>query len=96
MSPERFRVLIEGVVAIWQVEANLAFEQDSTGCRITLSDGGVVMVGVEQQAFGPVWRISRPEQRERSHASVVTALRGLRAILCPDRPTGRAWFVPEA
>ena len=95
MSLQRFRILLEGALAAWQVDAVLTFESSAPGCRIDCADGATVTISVDKQAFGPVWRIAESGRRERVHASIVPALRGLRAVLRPDRAAARVLFVSD-
>lgn len=96
MKADRFRVLIEGALVVWRVEAALSFDALENRCEIALGDHQVAAVSAETQPFGVVWRIQEPGRRDRVHASIGPALRGLREILCPERAAGRVLFVSEA
>ncbi|MDA1308325.1 MAG: hypothetical protein O2985_01830 [Proteobacteria bacterium] len=93
MNQDRFRVLIEGALAAWQLDVELVFAATEPICRILRDGEEVLAVSIEDQPFGMIWRIVEPGRRDRVHPSIVPALRGLREILCPDRATGRVLFV---
>ena len=95
MTPERFRLLIEGTLAVWRVEGSLSFKDGEASCHITAEGRDMATVSREVQPFGTVWRIQEPGRRDRVHPSVGAALRSLREILCPERSTGRVLFVSE-
>lgn len=95
MTPERFRLLIEGTLTVWRVEAVLSFKDGDTLCGIAVQGRDLATVSREVQPFGTVWRLQEPGRRDRVHPSVGAALRGLREVLCPDRSTGRVLFVSE-
>ena len=95
MQRTQFRVLIEGAVRIWEPAAVADFDDTENRCRLTTIDGRHITIGLEDGPVGAVWRLAGAGQRDRVHLSIVPALRGLRAALCPDRPAGRTWFVPE-
>ena len=95
MTPDRFQVLIKGALDIWRVDAGLSFSEPLNRCSITIDGHDVAMISVEVQPFGVVWRVQEPERRERIHASIGPALRGLREILSPDRPAGRVLFISD-
>lgn len=95
MNPDRFRVLVTGALGIWRVEAALSFADGENRCGIALGGHEVAAISAEIQPFGPVWRIQAPGRRDRVHASIGPALRGLREIICPERAAGRVLFVSE-
>jgi hypothetical protein len=95
MTPDRFHTLIKGALDIWRVDAGLSFTEPLNRCSITIDGLDVAIISVEEQPFGTVWRIQEPERRERVHASIGPALRGLREILSPDRSAGRVLFISD-
>lgn len=96
MTPERFRVLIEGLLAVWRVEAALTFEEEGCRCAVDAGDQAEVTISFERQPFGGVWRVAEPGRRDRVHPSIGAALKSLREILCPGRSAGRVLFVSES
>lgn len=95
MTPDRFRLLIEGVLSVWTVEADIAFKPTECRCAITSAGQVVAAISFERQPFGAVWRVEETGRRDRVHPSVGGALKSLREILRPDRPSGRVLFVSE-
>ncbi len=95
VPPARFRVLLEGVAAAWESGAELRFDPAAPRCRFLRDGAEAAIVSVERQPFGAVWRVAAPGRRERAHASVLPALRGLRGLLCPERPGGRVFFARD-
>ena len=93
MNKNRFQTLIEGALGAWQVDVEPVFAATEFVCRILRDGEEVLVVSIEDQPFGMIWRIVEPGRRDRVHPSIVPALRGLREILCPDRATGRVLFV---
>ena len=93
MTPARFHTLIEGAVHAWRADVTLNFDDTNLRCRVNRGGQECVSVAVERQPFGTVWRIAEAGRRERVHASIVPALRGLREILAPERSAGRVLFV---
>ena len=93
MNKDRFRTLIEGMLAVWQLDVELVFAVTEPVCDILRDGESVLIISIEDQPFGMIWRIVEPGRRDRVHPSIVPALRGLREILCPDRGTGRVLFV---
>jgi hypothetical protein len=96
MNSDRFQVLIEGALAIWRVDAALSFAETGNSCEISLEGREASTISMETPPFGIVWRIREPGRRDRVHASIGPALRGLREIIRPDRAAGRVLFVSEA
>ena len=93
MTRDDFRELIEGTLALWQVEARAGFDTAALRCEIRRNDQTLAVLGYELSAIGSVWRIEAAGQRPRTHLSIVPALASLRDALCPQRPRGRAMFV---
>ena len=96
MSPEHFRELVAGTLAIWQADARACFDDDTMRCRILRGEFTLAVIGYEVTALGGVWRIAPAGRTARTHLSVVPALAGLREAVCPQRARGRVMFVPES
>ena len=96
MNSDRFQILIEGALEIWRVDATLSFAEAENCCDIVIGTELAAAISMETPPFGIVWRIREPGRRDRVHASIGPALRGLGEILCPDRAVGRVLFVSEA
>ena len=93
VTPERFRLLVDGVLAVWGCDVEA--EHDGLSCRFLSAGGEVAGIGLEPHPFGTVWRVRATGGRDRVHQSVVAALRTLRGVLAPDRGGGRVLFVRD-
>ena len=96
MSPERFREIVSGALAIWEADVHVQLDARDCGCRILRGGETIVEVSHEQTPLGGAWRIEVTGRMTRTHLSVVPALATLRDAICPARNHGRVWFVAES
>ena len=91
MTPIRFRKIISGTLAVWDVDCKINFVEDGFSCFLE-GPSYTVSIAYEEQAFGPVWRIEKNGERERVYPSVGAMVRALSQIFLPNRQVGRVIF----
>ena len=63
MTQERFHLLLEGAVEIWQLDVNLEFTPDKFECTIQADGKELMIVMFNNYPFGWVWEIFVPGRR---------------------------------
>ena len=96
MSPERFRALIDGVLAFWQADAQVSYDPDALHCRVERDGGVLVEISRSPTPLGEAWRVEATGRVARTHLSVVPALTTLREAVAPGRPRARVLFANES
>ena len=61
--------------------------------RSGASEPGGVTAAREETPLGPVWRVTGPDGRSRTHPSISGALRHLRSLVAPERRASRVLFM---
>lgn len=92
MTPLRFKTIIVGALAAWELDYLVTYKGTGLSCEIQAKGGLSVAVVFQEESFGNIWKISKIGEKERIHPSVGAALKGLSLMLCPDRLIGRVLF----
>jgi len=91
MTPERFEEIIRTTTLIWDINCELKFSENQSSCFL-LRGEDKFSISHEIASFGAIWRITRPDGKERVHPSIGSMFNSLSRLLRPDQPKARVIF----